>query len=185
MHDTSDRALLLRVRRGEAEAFGGIVRRYQAAVFNVCYRMLGERREAEDLAQEAFLRAYQRIETYDVDRPFGPWMRRLAVNLCLNHLRKRRAAQLPFDEEFDVPAVSRHTGFANPERARELGEQSEVVRSAILALPPHYRAVIELRHFQELSYQEISGALGIPLSDVKSHLYRARRRLAEMLSDHV
>jgi len=84
MPDPSDRDLALRARRGDAEAFGELVRRYQASVFNVCYRLLGERREAEDLAQEAFIRAYERLDTFDADLPFGPWMRRVAANLCLN-----------------------------------------------------------------------------------------------------
>lgn len=79
-----DRDLILRARRGETEAFGELVRLTQAAVFNVCYRLLGERREAEDLTQETFLRAWERLHTFDVERPFLPWIRRVAANLCLN-----------------------------------------------------------------------------------------------------
>ena len=81
-----DADLARRARRGEAAAYGELVRRHQQAVFNVCYRLLGHRQEAEDAAQEAFLRAYARLETFDLSRPFGPWMRRVAANLCLNHL---------------------------------------------------------------------------------------------------
>ena len=88
MPDPSDRDLALRARRGDAEAFGELVRRYQTSVFNVCYRLLGERREAEDLAQEAFIRAYERLDTFDADLPFGPWMRRVAANLCLNWMER-------------------------------------------------------------------------------------------------
>jgi RNA polymerase sigma-70 factor (ECF subfamily) len=79
MPDPSDRDLALRARRGDAEAFGELVRRYQTSVFNVCYRLLGERREAEDLAQEAFIRAYERLDAFDAALPFGPWMRRVDV----------------------------------------------------------------------------------------------------------
>ncbi len=178
MEEPSDRALVLRVRRGEDEAYGELVRRYQRSVFNVCYRLLGERREAEDLTQEAFLRAYQRLDTYDETRPFGPWMRRVAANLCLNHLSRRRPSQLPLDDEFDLPQEG---GGADPEASRLRAERAEAVRQAVLALPPHYRAVIELRHFQGLRYAEIAETLGLPLSDVKSHLYRARRELARRL----
>ncbi len=85
MVDPTDRDLVLRTRRGEVEAFGEVVARYQVAVFNVCYRMLGERMEAEDLAQETFIRAYKRLETFNVERPFGPWIRRAATKVCLNH----------------------------------------------------------------------------------------------------
>src|SRR5262245_32172101 len=97
MGEPADRTLVLRTRAGEVEAFGELVQRYQGSVFNVCYRLLGERREAEDLAQEAFLRAYQRLGTFDADRPLGPWLRRVAANLCLNHLQARDATGLPLD----------------------------------------------------------------------------------------
>jgi RNA polymerase sigma-70 factor (ECF subfamily) len=80
MVDPTDRDLVLRTRRGEVEAFGEVVARYQQSVFNVCFRMLGERMEAEDLAQETFIRAYTRLETFDTERPFGPWIRRVATN---------------------------------------------------------------------------------------------------------
>jgi RNA polymerase sigma-70 factor (ECF subfamily) len=170
-----DADLAQRARRGEAEAYGELVRRHQQPVFNVCYRLLGHRQEAEDAAQEAFLRAYDRLATFDPGRPFGPWMRRVAANLCLNRLAGERPAGLALDDErtqVDEPG---------PEKAREDAEQSAAVRAAIMALPPHYRAVIELRHFHEMSYDAIAAALGLPVSDVKSHLFRARRRLAEVL----
>jgi RNA polymerase sigma-70 factor (ECF subfamily) len=178
MPDASDRDLALRARRGDAEAFGELVRRYQVSVFNVCYRLLGERREAEDMAQEAFIRAYERLDTFNVDLPFGPWMRRVAANVCLNRLERARRApvSVPLDDERDPEA-----GGGDPAAAREHTERAEAVRAAILSLPPHHRAVIELRHFQELSYDEIAATLRIPLSDVKSHLFRARKALAGML----
>lgn len=175
MPDPTDRDLAMQARRGEAEAFGELVRRYQVSVFNVCYRLLGERREAEDLAQEAFLRAYQRLETFDADRAFGPWIRRVAANACLNRLEGPAPADLPLDEERDQAVDHR------PEIAHEQAEQAGTIRAAIHSLPPHYRVVIELRHFQEMSYDEIAAALDIPLSDVKSRLFRARRILAEKL----
>jgi RNA polymerase sigma-70 factor (ECF subfamily) len=173
MSAPSDRELVLRARRGEMDAFGELVTRYQAGVFNVCYRMTHERREAEDLAQETFLRIYSRLGTFDLERPFGPWVRRAAANLCLNHLEAvRPAAQL--DER------DREQG-QGPEAATEARERSEQIRAALAALPPHYRAVIELRHSQKLSYDQIARALKMPLSDVKSHLFRARKILAEKL----
>ena len=173
MLDPGDRDLVLRARRGDADAFGELVRRYQTSVFNVCYRLTGERREAEDLAQEAFIRAYERLERFDPDRPFGPWMRRVAANHCLNRLSSQTPLAVPLNEERDEDDLSR------PETIREEKEQAEFVRAAILTLPPNYRAVIELRHFQELSYDEIASTLNMPLSDVKSHLFRARKLLAE------
>jgi RNA polymerase sigma-70 factor (ECF subfamily) len=171
----SDRDLILRARRGEADAFGELVTRYQTSVFNVCYRILYERGEAEDLAQEAFLRAYQRLDTFDLERPFGPWIRRVAANLCLNHLSARPSAPAQLDEERDADRGDR------PDAAYEQREQGEQLRLALASLPPGYRAVVELRHYQDLSYEEIAAALSLPLSDVKSHLFRARKLLAEKI----
>ncbi len=177
-----DRGLLERARSGDGDAFGEIVRRHQSAVFNVCYRLLGDPADAEDAAQEAFLRAHSRLGLFDLERPFGPWMRRLAANLCLNRLKARTPAGRPLDDELDeAPA----TPALNPETAREHVERSEAVRAAIRQLPPHYRAVIELRHFQDLAYEEIAATLNLPLSDVKSHLFRARRLLAAWLNRDV
>jgi RNA polymerase sigma-70 factor (ECF subfamily) len=178
MVSLSDRDLALQAQRGDANAFGELVRRYQTSVFNVCYRMLGERREAEDLAQEAFIRAYQRFDLFDAERSFGPWMRRVAANLCLNHLQVKRVPNFPLEDERDEPMGR---ALRNPELALEQVESAQTIREALQMLPAHYRAVIELRHFQDMRYAEIAEALKIPLSDVKSHLFRARRSLAKVL----
>jgi len=181
MENPSDRSLVLRTKRGELEAYGDLVRRYQGSVFNVCYRMLGDAHDAEDLTQETFIRVHSRLDSYDCDRPFIPWARRIAVNLCLNFINRNRRYVLPLDDEFEL-AVSKES---SPERAQEEHERNALLRQAICLLPAHYRAVIELRHFQELSYFEISKALNIPLSDVKSHLFRARKSLAQRLTTDV
>jgi RNA polymerase sigma-70 factor, ECF subfamily len=174
MNAPSDRELIQRARRGDAEAFGELVTRYQVSVFNVCYRILHERAEAEDMTQETFIRAQERLDIFDDERPFHPWIRRVAANVCLNHLESRHVSTA-FDEERDADKSYR------PEAQVEVRERSEEIRSALASLPAHYRLVIELRHYQELSYDEIAAELNIPLSDVKSHLFRARRILAEKL----
>ena len=174
MSAPTDRDLIQSARRGVAEAYGELVRRYQTSVFNVCYRILHERAEAEDLAQESFIRAYERLYTFDIEREFGPWIRRVAANVCLNHLESQRNTA-EFDDERDA---SETQGL---EAAVEVNERSEQIRRALASLPAHYRIVIELRHYQEMSYDEIAAELKIPLSDVKSHLFRARKFLAEKL----
>lgn len=181
MTSESDQQLAQRVRSGNLEAFGELVRRYQQSVFNVCYRLLGERRAAEDLAQEAFLRAYQRFDSFQNERPFGPWMRRVAANLCYNHLQSRAQSEMVYElgaEDAWQPASPQ----PGPEAALLQREASELIRQALLGLPAHYRAVIELRHFQDLSYAEIAETLNLPLSDVKTHLFRARKQLAQTLA---
>ena len=174
MNAPSDRDLILQARRGEAEAFGELVTRYQTGVFNVCYRILHERSEAEDLAQESFMRGYDRIHTFDIEREFGPWIRRVAANLCLNHLESQKVT-IELDEERDADSAQL------PEAVQEAKERSEQIRQALGSLPANYRLVVELRHYQEMSYDEIAAQLNIPLSDVKSHLFRARKILAEKL----
>jgi RNA polymerase sigma-70 factor, ECF subfamily len=170
----SDRDLIQRARRGDAEAFGELVIRHQTSVFNVCYRILYARAEAEDMTQETFIRARERLHTFDEERDFGPWIRRVAANVSLNHLESQKPTAA-LDEERDADESHR------PETQVEARERREQIRSALASLPAHYRIVIELRHYQELSYDEIAAELNIPLSDVKSHLFRARKLLAEKL----
>jgi RNA polymerase sigma-70 factor (ECF subfamily) len=182
----ADRQLVALALRGRPDAYGELVRRHQSAVYNAIYRLVGDRQEALDLAQDAFVRAYGALESFDTARPFGPWIGRIAVNTALNWLQRRRVPTVPL-----ARGVARETGedhelpladdTSEPERAYLAGERQALLRSAILALPPHYRAVVELRHFQDLSYDQIAAALGVPLSDVKSHLFRARRLLRERL----
>jgi RNA polymerase sigma-70 factor (ECF subfamily) len=184
----TDQQLVTRALRGHTEAYGELVRRHQTAVYNAVYRLAGDRQDALDLAQEAFVRAYSALGSFDTARPFGPWINRVAVNTALNWLQRRRVATVPLARgTADAPddAVERMLAddTTEPERIYLAGEQQAQLRSALLALPPHYRAVVELRHFQELSYEEIAEALGISLSDVKSHLFRARRMLRARLED--
>jgi RNA polymerase sigma-70 factor (ECF subfamily) len=177
MNAPSDRDLILQARRRGSEAgqaFGELVTRYQTSVFNVCYRILHERGEAEDLTQEVFIRACDRIHTFDIERGFGPWIRRVAANLCLNHLESQKVTTELDDERDADPAQL-------PEAVQEVKERSAQIRQAMFSLPAHYRVIIELRHYQELSYEEIAKEIKIPLSDVKSHLFRARKILAEKL----
>jgi RNA polymerase sigma-70 factor (ECF subfamily) len=169
-----ERDLAQRAAQGDREAFGGLVECHQAGVYNVAYRMLGECREAEDATQETFLRAFRAIRTLDPQRPPGAWLKKIAVNVCLNRLERR--GTLTLDDEAAIPASD-----PGPESQTIEREQNRQVRLALLGLPPRYRAAIELRHFQELSYAEMAEALNRPLSDIKSDLFRARKLLAEIL----
>jgi RNA polymerase sigma-70 factor (ECF subfamily) len=175
-----EQALIKKVRNGDLEAYGEIVREYQNSVFNVCLRILGNVQEAEDLAQEAFLRAYRNIAQFDPNRPFGPWMRVLAANLCYNHINKARLEQAPLEDERDHIPADPHE---SPEALLELNQENQDLYQKIWKLPENQRIALELRHFQGLSYQEMADALDLPLNTVRSHLYRARRTLAETLEE--
>lgn len=182
-----EREWLIRAQQGDGAAFGELVRSYQTAVFNVAYRLLGRRQDAEDVTQEAFMRAYRALNKFDVERPFAPWIKRITTNLCYNWLNKQRirpaetAADLIREgektSEFEELAQSPTT----PEHTLVAAEQSEQVRAALLQLLPRYRVVIELRHFQDLSYAEIAEVVERPLSNVKSDLFRGRKKLAQLL----
>jgi RNA polymerase sigma-70 factor (ECF subfamily) len=165
-----------RAAQGDTEAFGELVNLYQVAVFNVTYRMLGVVAEAEDVTQDAFIRAYRSLSTFDLERPILPWLKKIAVNLCLDRLKHPH--ELPLDEEFLA-------GANGPEAQVIQRDQDHLVRASLLSLPPHYRAVIELRHFQEMSYEEIAVTLQRPLASVKTELFRARKMLAERLKENV
>jgi len=180
MQDTPDSTLIHRTRNGDTDAFGEIVYRYQQSVFNTCYRLLGNHRDAEDLTQNTFIRVYRRLHTYDKQRPFGPWIRKIASNLCFNFLQQQ-TDEIPF-EEHHHRTIKDHT--TTPEEIYYKFEQTETLHQAIINLPPKHRIMIELRHYQDLSYQEIAEALNIPISDVKSYLFRGRKLLALRLLDY-
>lgn len=182
MDAPSDRSLILDTRRGRLEAFGILVQRYQKAVYNVCLRVMGNREDAEDAVQESFLRAHRYIHTIDVERPFGPWIKQVAANHCYGVHKKRQSEPFPYelDDELNRPDQDM---FGQPERVHLAREKQQRTRQAIAALPPHYRIVIELRHFQELSYQEIAAQLDLPLNTIKSHLLRARKMLLERIEE--
>jgi RNA polymerase sigma-70 factor (ECF subfamily) len=184
-----DQQLIVFAQGGQPEAYGELVRRYQADVFNVAHRLLGEQQEALDLSQESFVRGYQALDRFDPSRPFGPWIKRITTNGALNWLQKRRLPTLSLThqatsnepaEEWALPDET-----AEPERLYLAGERQTQLRTALLSLPPHYRAVIELRHMQDLSYDEIAAALQLPVSDVKSHLFRARQLLRKSLEGYL
>jgi len=175
-----EKSLIQQVQKGDLEAYGEIIRAYQDSVFSVCLRILGNTQEAEDLTQDAFLRAYRNISRYDPSRPFGPWMRVLAANLCYNHLKKARLEQTPLEDERDSIQEDSRRG---PEKILELSQEQQDLYHKIWQLPDNQRIALELRHFQGLSYQEMAEVLDLPLNTVRSHLYRARQKLAELLEE--
>ena len=176
MSSTDERSLVMRILQGDRDAFGEIVHRHQQAVFNVAYRVLGNVHDSEDATQEAFIRAYQFINRFDPDRPLAPWLARIAVNVCLNRLESQKSLSA-FDEETTL-ASDPNPG---PEIQKIASDRNETIRYELSRLPPRYRVVIELRHFQELSYEEIAEQLKRPLGAIKSDLFRARKLLAERL----
>src|SRR6266487_973120 len=163
--------------RGEQVAFGQLMHRYAAAVYNLAYRMLGDAQDAEDASQEIFLRAYTRLTSFDPTRRFSTWLLSIASNYCIDRLRRRRFAWLTLDDvAFSLPSYER-----SPERSALDHEERDRVQAALRRLPDHYRLVLVLRYWQEMSYNEIAQVTGLTESALKTRLHRARHMLAEAL----
>lgn len=177
---STDHELVARVINGEQEAFAELVEAYQTAVFNLTYRMLGNRGEAEDATQEAFLRAYQHIKRYDPSRPFKTWVMSIASNYCIDRLRKRRLTWLSIDEPLPPhPALSSDT--PDPEAATVSSEREAAMQELLADLAPDYRAAVVLKYWYDMSYTEIAEALDTTESAIKSRLFRARQMLADQM----
>ncbi len=172
--DEDDAELVRRCLGGDPEAFRPLVEKYERVLYNVAYRMVHDREDARDLAQGAFVKAYEKLGTYDPAFQFFSWIYRIAVNDTLNYLKRGR----PFQRLEPVLELAAPGG---PQDDLEARERERTVREALMALPIDYREVVVLRHFAELSYGEMSIALAIPEKTVKSRLYTARQRLAGIL----
>ncbi len=172
----TDAQLVMLVLQGKRDAYGELVRRHQTSAYNVARRVVGDSQDALDVTQDAFVRAYDALASFDRARPFAPWLHTIVTNLALNFVQRKRPAQ---SLELESKASDTHP---TPEQRALASEQQQRVRDALLQLSPAWRAVIELRHFQDLSYDEISLALNLPVSDVKSHLFRARQKLKQLLT---
>jgi len=176
LEQAEERALIRSAQRGDLAAFGRLVANHQQAVYNIAHRVIGNRQEAEDVAQETFVKAHKALTRFDPQRPLAPWLYRIATNTALNWIKRHRRETL-LSEEVQLADTA-----PSPESQVIASEAANRLRAAVATLPDNYQAVIELRHFQGLSYQEMSEALGVPLSDVKSWLFRARRRLRKVLT---
>jgi RNA polymerase sigma-70 factor (ECF subfamily) len=170
--DQDDGAVVARCLRGDTAAFALLVERYERVLFSVALRMLGDAEDARDATQDAFVKVYQRLGDYNAEYRFFSWIYRILTNECLNALRARRP------HEPDVPETSTTSGALE---ALELEERRQAVQNAIAALSPDSRDVLILRHFAELSYEEVADTLAIPLKTVKSRLYTARQQLGHRL----
>ncbi len=167
-----------RARAGEQTAFGLLVETYQRPVFALTYRMLGDLTEAEDAAQETFLRAYARLDQYDPGRKFSTWLFSIANYHCIDRLRKRRVQFVGLDES---PVVFSLEGdSAQPERDTLAAEQAEEMQALVNQMEPNYRTPLVLRYWHDCSYQEIADVMDISVPAVKSRLFRARKKLASL-----
>ncbi len=178
LDESSERNLIVRAKSGDVGAFSVLTRVYLQRVYRAAYAVMRNHADAEDVAQETLVRAYQNIARFDETRPLFPWLYRIARNLCLNRIQRvgKRETELP---EYDY-FPDRDAG---PEEAAIASDERERIRRAVSMLPEQHRRIIELSHFQECSYREIADILDIPMGTVMSRLYHARRKLRELLDN--
>jgi RNA polymerase sigma-70 factor (ECF subfamily) len=174
-----------KVKKGDQDAFTDIVEYHKDKLFHLCYRMLGNREEAQDAAQEAFIRAYVNIHSYDTSKKFSTWLYRIATNLCIDRIRKKKPDYYLDAEVAGTDGLNMYSQIAAdqalPEEELEQVELQEFIQSEILKLPEKYRTVIVLKYIDELSLKEISDILDLPLGTVKTRIHRGREALRNRL----
>jgi RNA polymerase sigma-70 factor (ECF subfamily) len=183
---TNDDAEIIRkCRAGDERAYRELVDRYRRQVYSMALRMLRREEDAEDVAQETFIRVFRALDRYDPARPFAAWLFTIAARLSIDHIRRRKQSPLSLfqrdaetQEERTIEVVDPGPG---PEELTSRGEEEGRAQKLIDSLPPHYRIVVMMRHQQDLSYEEIAEALRVPLGTVKARIHRARALLKRQL----
>lgn len=175
------------VLNGNQDAYAEIVDLYQSRLYHVCYRMLGNKHEAEDITQETFLRAYINLHTFDQKRKFSTWIFRIATNLCIDRIRKKKPdyhldAQVPGTDGLDMYSQIAASEELPVEQLEKM-EMQERLQYEISRLPDKYRSVIVLKYMEELPLLEISEILDLPLGTVKTRIHRGREALRKQMSE--
>jgi RNA polymerase sigma-70 factor, ECF subfamily len=176
-----ERMWVARARAGDDQAFARLVEAYQGPVYNLAYRMLGSPTEAEDAAQETFLRVYTRLDSYDPTRKFSSWILSIASHHCVDLLRRRRGNTVSMEEIMSWRWIPDER--PRPEERALSGEQARVIHRLLERLPPQYRLAIVLRYWYDLSYEEMAEISQTTVSAIKSRLHRARQMMANLLAD--
>ncbi|SIR25938.1 MULTISPECIES: RNA polymerase sigma factor SigW [unclassified Paenibacillus] len=171
--------------KGDQRAFADLVGMYQDKLYHLAYRMLYNRQEAEDAVQETFLRVFRNMERYDESMKFSTWIYRITTNLAIDRLRRRKPG---FSLDAEVPEHDGLDGYsmfasedASPEDEVLLSETQRIIRAAIETLPPKYKSVMVLRYLEDLSLQEISDVLDMPVTTIKTRVHRGREFLRKKL----
>lgn len=174
-------ALIERCLKGDQLAWEGIVRRYWRKVFNVAYTFVGKHDQAEDLAQDIFLKIFKSLDTFDRRANFQTWLISVSRNLCIDHYRKVRKEREAIDRDVNTDDLSISSHEVGPYTALERRDVAEMLRRALGELPLSLRTAVMMRDLQELSYQEIADRLKLPEGTVKSRINRGRKELARQV----
>ena len=173
--------------KGDQEAFKKLVNKYQKPLYFHVLKMVKEHEQVEDLIQEAFVKAFDNLATYNTDYAFSTWLYRITTNHTIDYLRKKKLKTTSINDPVKTKEgeMQIELGDKQAETDRDIirSQRQKIIRHAINNLPEKYRIVIQLRHIEELSYQEISEQLDLPLGTVKAHIFRAREMLYKALKD--
>lgn len=183
--DLTHARLAILAREGDRGAFAQLVDLYKGRLFHLAYRMLGNRQEAEDVVQDTFLRTYEHLGRYDPAHKFSTWIYRIATNLCIDRLRRRRQIYSLDAETTEGDGLDGYSMLRSDEPTAEqhvmVSERQRIILEALDSLPPKYKSAMALRYYQDLSLQEISEILNIPVATVKTRIHRGREYLRRKL----
>lgn len=182
-----DDILVKRAMGGDEQAYTELVEKYQRALYFHILKMIKDKEQVNDLVQEAFVKAFDNLNTYSTNYAFSTWLYRIATNHTIDYLRKKKLKTLSIDEPMKTKdgemQMQLEDESAGTDRNIIRKQRQDIVQNAIEDLPPKYRKVIEMRHMEEKSYQEIADVLDLPLGTVKAHIFRARELLYKALKD--
>lgn len=181
-----DQDLVKRAKDGDQDAFSSLMTKYRDSIFYMVLKMVNSRNDAEDLAMESFAKAFNNLSRYDTKYAFSTWLFKIATNNCIDYIRKKKLSTHSIDEPIktekgEIHSVNIKTEHPNPEQKVIKGERVVSVRAAVKRLKPKYRTLIELRYYEELSYDEIAEEMNLPLGTVKAQLYRAKDLLSNIM----
>ncbi len=172
----TDHELVAKIRAGDQRALVELIDRYKARIYHTTLRILGNREDAEEAAQDTFVRAYRGLENFREDATFSTWIYRVCVNACLNKLESRKRFQT---QDIDETPIAELPFTESPEAEFADEDLQSRVFAAMEELPMKYRTVLVLYHIQHLAYQEIAEVMQMPMGSIKTHLFRARALLRE------
>jgi RNA polymerase sigma-70 factor (ECF subfamily) len=174
-----ERDIIRRIKNGDRNRFADLVDRYKQPVFATMFRMTGHRDDAEDLAQEAFVKAYESLRLFDQEKPFFPWLYTIALNLARNHVKRKQ--KLRFEKYTSLAETHNPDGYA-PDEALHRLQQAEQLRRAMMQLPLPLREAVSLRFLEELTFDDIAAILGVSLSAAKMRVYRGLEKLSDLMN---
>jgi len=181
-----DDQLIVDAKKGDQRAYKKIMQKYEKPLFFHVYKMIKDQNQVEDIVQEAFMKAFKNLESYDTSYAFSTWLYRITTNHTIDFLRKKKLKTTSIHNPIKTKEGEMEieiSGERQTDRDIIRKERKQIINNAIQNLPDKYRVVIEMRHLQELSYQEISKELDLPLGTVKAHIFRAREMLYKALID--